>query len=223
MAIALEIVSSVLREYQKDHGLRAMEEGRFPISNEEIPIRTQKLLPYIEARGYADRIHLNDTEFSGTHIVAQIQVANIQVQPYNMQVVANIYLAKELNLCWRRFAVCKEMFHCMIDRLDGQRVTSLDQLKELLFLLASDTTSLTGESPPLTSERLAELYALETLLPVEFRLLHHERYTAGQISALDIATMYRIPQNYVELAFQPLYLQLAQKLRGRLLTLDSHA
>lgn len=221
MAITLEIVSSILQHYKKGHGLRPMQVGHFPATVDEIAVRTAELLPYIEERGYVDKIHLHDSDFSGQHIIAQIQVLeNVLTQPYQHATVANIYLAKNLNLCWRRFAVCKEMYHCMIDRLAGQRVTNLAQLKELLFLLATDTTSLTGESAALNSERLAELYALETLFPVEFRLKHLDAYQEGSITSLDLASMYRVPQNYVELALQPHYLGVTQSLRGKLLALD---
>lgn len=221
MAITLEIVSNILQHYKKEHGLRPMQVGHFPATVDQIAVRTTNLLPYIEERGYVDKIYLHESEFSGPHIVAQIQVIEgVLSQPYQHETVAKIYLAQNLNLCWRRFAVCKEMYHCMIDRLAGQRVTNLAQLKELLFLLTADTTSLTGESATLTSERLAELYALETLFPVEFRLTHLNDYQKGRIASSDLASMYRVPHNYVDLALQPHYLQVTQRLRGKLLPLD---
>lgn len=218
MAITLEIVSGILQHYQNQFGLYPVTGKNPPVHEADIAVRASNLMPHILERGYVDEINIFNTEFRGQYIVAQVQVIqNVLVQPYNYQTVANIYLSDGQNLCWRRFAVCKEMFHCMIDPLESTRVTNLDQLKELLFLLTSDTTPLTGESQQLNSERLAELYALETLLPVEFRLHHLDDYRNGNLSAHDIACMYRVPEVYVELAFQEQYLRQARRLRGRLL------
>ncbi|WOI28723.1 hypothetical protein [Sulfitobacter dubius] len=219
MAVTLDIVSAILREYQNIHGLAPQKHGKLPTSHAEIPVRTSKLKPLIEVRGYADRIHLFEAEYDGMHIVAQIQVMGVLGQPYNTSGVANIYLAQNLNLCWQRFATCKEMFHCMIDRLDAQRVTSLKQLKELLSLLAEDTTALTGEAAAFTSERVAELYALETLFPVEFRMVHLDDFLSGSLTASDIAGMYRIPEVYVHLAFEKRYLDTVTRLRGKLISI----
>lgn len=221
MAITLDVVNSILKTYKQDHQLKPMDIGHFPVNLEQIPIRTQHLRPYIEERGAVDEILIHDIEHVSNNVIAQVQVIdNVLSQLYHSKTVANIYLSKGLNLCWRRFATCKEMYHCMLYEESTQRVTTLNQLKELLYLLANDTTPLTGASAQFSSEKIAELYALETLFPVEFRKCHQADYTSGALAASDLATMYRIPQAYVVLAFEPRYLRSMEQLRGELLHLD---
>ena len=114
----------------------------------------------------------------------------------------------------------------MIDRSQGAMVTTLDDLKKLFEMLVTDTSALTGEFGPLTSEQKAEFMALETLYPVEFRqdlidgsdkdaldiAKNHERY-------MSVANDFKIPFEYAVLACQPSYVRSVTQLRGRLLNL----
>ncbi|MBM3604371.1 MAG: hypothetical protein FJX25_06330 [Alphaproteobacteria bacterium] len=219
MSVSLEIVGSILSDYKRDHGLRPAAPGHIP-ANDEIPIKTRLLHPYVEQRGIVDQINIFEVDVIGHHIIAQVQTYFGAIGAYSNGDIANIYYAQNQNLCWRRFAVCKEMYHCMIDRLPNSRVNTLASLSSLLSHLAVDTTSVTGGFPPFTSEKAAELYSLETLFPLEFRLRHEADYRSGQVSDTDLATMYRIPLQYVQIGFDPNYMQAIRMLRGRLLQLD---
>ena len=115
----------------------------------------------------------------------------------------------------------------MIDRTEGVMVSTLEDLLQLFEMLVNDTTAITGEFGPLSSEQRAELMALETLFPVEFRqnLIGGSDADAQDIDSnhdfyMSIAENYKIPFDYAALACQPKYVQLCTQLRGRLLDLS---
>lgn len=209
----LENVGNILRDYHKDHGVNTTS-SEFP------PIRTCLLHPYIEARGVVDKILLFEADIETEHIVAQVQKFRGEAGPYTgLLDYAHIYYAKNHNYCWRRFAVCKEMYHCMIDRTQEDRVATVNSLTKLLELLAADTTALTGDFSPLNREQEAEFLALETLFPIEFRKEYLENpASASEVS--ELATKFKIPLVYARIACQPTYNRAALSLRGRLENLN---
>jgi len=205
----LEIVSSILKDYNKE----------YPINrNDEFPIRTSLLHQFIEQRGVVDRIKIFETNVKTEIIVAEVQKFRGQQSVYSgILDVAHIYYAASYNICWRRFGVCKEMYHCMIDRSDADRVATIDTLKTLLELLATDTTAVSGDFAPLSREHQAELLALETLFPVEFRQKYLDNPIHEDADYIKIATEFRIPVEYAKIACQPNYVRMCTQRRGRLL------
>lgn len=204
----LENVGNILKDYHRDHGINS-EDG-YP------PVRTSLLHPYIEERGVVDKISIFEADIETAHIVAKVQKFQGETGPYSGTLdLAKIYYAKNHNYCWRRFGVCKEMFHCMIDRNLADRIATLDSLTKLLDLLAADTTALTGNFAPLNREQEAELIALETLFPVEFRLEYLEK-PASEDVIRGLSEKFRIPLVYARLACRPTYNQAVIGLRGRL-------
>lgn len=208
----LEIVGQILRSYHKEHGIDVSRGNDTGMP----PIRTSLLCPYIEERGVVDKIALFKVEIESKHIVAQVQKFQGQTSPYSgTQKLAKIFFAKNHNYCWRRFAVCKEMYHCMIDRKPEDRVSKTTNLTKLLELLAEDTTALTGKFAPLDSEQKAELFALETLFPMEFRLDYLES-SADEKTVQEMAESFKIPAVYARIACRSTYNQMTLQLRGRL-------
>lgn len=209
----LENVGNILQDYHSEHGIDLSTEGG-------PPVRTSLLHPYIEARGVVDKIAIFEANIETTHIVAQVQKFRGQTGPYSGVLdLAKIYYAKNHNYCWRRFAVCKEMFHCMIDRNMADRIATVETLTTLLELLAEDTTALTGDFAPLNREQEAELLALETLFPVEFRL-DYLKIPANEEVIETLSKQFRIPIKYARLACRPTYNQAVIGLRGRLETFE---
>lgn len=205
----LENVGNILKDYHTEHGIDMSDDGG-------PPVRTSLLHPYIESRGVVDKIAIFEANIETTHIVAQVQKYQGQTTPYSGTLdLAHIYYAKNHNYCWRRFGVCKEMYHCMIDRTMADRVATLASLTALLELLAADTTALTGNFAPLNREQEAELLALETLFPMEFRLDYLET-PAPEEKVLSLSEKFRIPLVYARLACRPTYNQAVIGLRGRL-------
>ena len=207
----LQAVSSILRQYNEEHSID---------SAAEFPIRTKLLHPYIEERGVVDQINIFEADIQSEKIVALIQKYKGQSSPYSgMLDLANIYYAKNFNVCWRRFGVCKEMYHCMIDRSDADRTASIESLQTLLELLATDTTAITGEFPPFEREQEAEFLAVETLFPVEYRQPYIKTPPSTHEEYISLANKFRIPVRYVFFACQPSYVRNVTQLRGRLLDL----
>lgn len=205
----LESVSSILKSYNDAHGINV---------DDEFPIRTKLLHPYIEERGVVDRIRIFEADINSKNIVALVQKYKGESGPYSgILDFAHIYYAQSFNSCWRRFGVCKEMFHCMIDRSDADRVANMSSLQTLLELLAADTTALTGGFSPFEREQEAELLALETLFPVEFRQKYLENPVEDPGEYEEIADQFRIPLEYAVFACQPSYVKTVIQLRGRLL------
>lgn len=205
----LEVVSSILRQYKAEHGLR------------QVPIKTAFLKPYVEERGHVDRIELEEVDFEAKNIVARVIKYRGAPEVYAGQLdLAKIQFARNQNTCWRRFGVCKELFHCMIDQQMSDRVSTIENLRTLTEQLVADTTVITGAFPPIDKEQQAEFLALETLLPVEHRLVLETRLRTGDLTVFAIADRFKIPEFYVRLAFQQSYLAAARALRGKLINLD---
>jgi hypothetical protein len=198
----LEYVSNILKNYHKETPLQQ------DLSKVDAPIRTSRLKSMIEERGATDKIHLYETDHESNAILAMIQMERGQIGGYSGdKEIAHIYFQKRLNLCWRRFVVCKEMYHCMLDRTEDERTSSVNELGRLIELLGHDTTSVSGTFKPYETERAAEHMALETLFPVEYRLKLVDDYRSGKISEDRIAAIFSIPKFYVPYSFQPTYLR----------------
>jgi Zn-dependent peptidase ImmA (M78 family) len=204
----LEVVSGILRDYQSAHGLR------------NVPIKTSLLVPFVEQRGHVDKIYLEKVEVEARNVLARVVKYRGATSTYSGQLDhALIQFPSNQNLCWTRFAVCKEMFHCMIDQQENDRVAKLGDLKKLTELLVADYTTVTGAFAPHEKEQQAELFALETLLPVEHRLALKPKVTDGVLSYLQIAERFKVPEFYTRFSFQPSYLGAMQALRGKLIEL----
>lgn len=198
----LKYVNSILQKYNAETPLPQ----DFP--NVDAPIKTSRLKPMIEERGATDKIHLYETDHNSKTILAMIQMDRGVTGGYSGELdIAHIYFQKRLNLCWRRFVVCKEMYHCMLDRTKDERTSTLIELGRLIELLGHDTTSVSGTFKPFETERAAEHMALETLFPVEYRLKLVDDYSSHKISAFDVANMFGIPEFYIPYSFQPSYMR----------------
>lgn len=80
---------------------------------------------------------------------------------------AVIYVNRDLNFCWRRFIVAKELNHLLMNRTKPSlREEDLDTIKELLSNLLTPTEA--PSTYPETSEYMAYLGAIELLLPKQF-------------------------------------------------------
>lgn len=106
---------------------------------------------------------------------------------------ATIIYSAELNTCWRRFVIAKELAHLIFD--DSRTFTK--NPVELIGTLLSGIDPASGANAALTSEKLAAIMAVELLLP------HVERARVVQMksqgdSPLRIGSTYRVPAKVVE-------------------------
>ena len=133
----------------------------------------------------------------GTVQILQVDIPFDQTAVYSMVVMKgsnpDIVLARDLNHCWVRYTVCKEIFHLLID---GEQYRNLD--------IAAHTEAVTiayplNEAKPdmaVAAEFLSEIAAMEFLFPYAKR--EHLLTLAGQPNFLAIAQQYRIPQLLID-------------------------
>lgn len=159
---------SILKQYHEKHNLT------------HVPVLVDHLRPMIEERGFADRIVWEAYDFPASNIAAQVSFYQAALGLYGGEGdYARIQFSSSLNFCWQRFAVCKEMFHCILDADAANRVTGMDNLMKLSELLVSEATATLESFAPHDTEQIAEILALETLFPLELRCQHKESYAAG--------------------------------------------
>ena len=104
-----------------------------------------------------------------------------------------IALQPDLNPCWHRFVLCKELFHVLIDAdeyRDMDIYGHLEDVKASFPVLESAPRSTTA------AEVMAEIAALEFLFPYTER--ERALSAADSPDYLEIAKKYRIPQILVE-------------------------
>jgi hypothetical protein len=198
-----DLLLSVLTEYNRHHDLT------------QVPIKIDHLRPMMEARGFADQIIWEKYRFAVRAIAAQIAFFKQDMGVYRgMGDYARIQYSSDLNFCWERFVICKEMYHCIIDTNLKNRVTNMTDLLKLAEYLVDDTVSNLEPFSPHGTEQQAEILALETLFPLELRLHHQADYTANKITDHQLALRYRIPEYYARLAMYPNYTRIVQGIRG---------
>jgi hypothetical protein len=198
-----DLLLSVLSEYHRNHDLT------------QVPVKVDHLRPMMEARGFADQIIWEKYRFGVRAIAAQIAFFKQDMGVYRgMGDYARIQYSSDLNFCWERFVLCKEMYHCIIDTQPKNRVSNLPDLLKLAEYLVDDTVSALEPFSPHGTEQDAEILAVETLFPLELRLHHQADYTANKITDHQLALRYRIPERYARLAMYPNYNRVIQGIRG---------
>ena len=105
----------------------------------------------------------------------------------------DIVIAKGLNHCWKRFAICKEIFHAFLDE-DKFRNLDMDAHTEAVSIqFPSDDAEAVIS---VAAEQLGTIAAMEFLFPYAQRSSTHK--TPNNLNYPDIAQKYRIPQIHVE-------------------------
>jgi Zn-dependent peptidase ImmA (M78 family) len=110
----------------------------------------------------------------------------------------------------KRFTATKEMCHALADEESEYSVEGVETIKQLAS--AQALTFDDEESDALTSERLAEILAIELLYPIELR--HGDRrevYTDKSISLAELAEKRGIPAFWVAAALHEPYLDICQR------------
>jgi len=118
-----------------------------------------------------------------------------------------IYVRNDLNFCWRRFVVAKELSHLLMNCYlgDSVREARLEETERLFDML------LEGAPPdennlPFISEYAALIGAVEMLIP--------KRYVEGGLlensDILSIAEQLKVPRKWVEMRSHPEFLAIIQ-------------
>lgn len=106
---------------------------------------------------------------------------------------SDIVLAKGLNHCWKRYSICKEIFHILIDQEQYRNLDIFAHTEMVSVGVALDDSNV---QPGVAAEYLAEFAAMEFLFPYANREAIIK--SIKEPDYLAIATQYRIPQLLVD-------------------------
>ncbi|MDD9892994.1 MAG: hypothetical protein OXT49_05735 [Gammaproteobacteria bacterium] len=123
--------------------------------------------------------------------------------------------------CEQRFAVIKEACHTLLN-VENDFV---DQLSSHVarVVTAGSSVVLNDLSPLLQDEYLGEVAAMELLLPFDKRDGYREQLERGDVTALDIAHRYKVPEKKViEILSDEIHIGLAQFREQWMNELDNH-
>lgn len=118
-----------------------------------------------------------------------------------------IQIARDLNECWRRFVVAKEVMHYFDTNLE--RVSSTQEFEDLVEQFAAQEGN---PSAAFLSEVKAFWMALALFCPENLRQDYERQLEAGTLSDAQIAQFLRIPLNYVPHLFRPNFKSIVQRL-----------
>lgn len=104
-----------------------------------------------------------------------------------------------LNTCWRRYVVCKELFHIIIDLPEYRNMDIEQHVQELTVAFPDDDSS---PEKAAVAEFIAEIAAMEFLFPYQRRQQELER-AKGVPDYLAIARKYRVPVLFVDRYLSP--------------------
>lgn len=107
--------------------------------------------------------------------------------------VYTICYAGWLNYCWKRFTVCKELFHVILDR---EEYRNMDLEAHIMEVTVAFPDHDSDPSPSVRSELLAEIAAMEFMFPYAARVQELNGPHKG--NSLAIAEKYKVPQVHVE-------------------------
>lgn len=191
-------VDALLRKYHKEHDITRVE------------ISVDKLRPFFEEMGYVDKILWEKFDFNSRIILAQIKTYEAQMGAYkDIGTYARIQISSGQNYCWKRFILCKEMYHCILDEEQENRITDTSSLLKLTDYFTNSfldrIADENGTFKPFVTEEDAEVMALETLFPMELRRSFCDDLDDGKITAYQLALRFRIPEVYVQTAMVDSY------------------
>ncbi len=109
----------------------------------------------------------------------------------------DICYVEDLNFCWKRFVICKEVFHVILEKEDYKNMNLFEHIEQVTIVFPDN------ESHPSNSvacEWLAEIAAMEFMIPYDTRKKQIERY-GENINYRDIAERFKVPLVLVEKYF----------------------
>jgi Zn-dependent peptidase ImmA (M78 family) len=118
---------------------------------------------------------------------------------------AEVLYSASMNTCWKRFVICKEMSHLLIDT-ESKHFTYNPM--ELVQQLITGAPSLTLDDR-LASEHLAVISAIEILLPFQLRGRLKEMLSSGN-NDRHIAQEFRVPENVVTYLVRSKYWEVSE-------------
>jgi len=167
------------------------------------PVELPKcLVPAVAQRvtGEKYRIELSPRSWDSRHLFGML---------LRYDTHAKIIYSQSMNTCWRRFVVCKELAHLLIDT-DAEHFTN--NPVSLVQELINDVPVMRTDHD-INSERLAMIAAVEMLLPWCLRGQLTGMAEEG-LSDLQIAQEFRVPEKIVNLMLRSDYGNFSKESNG---------
>lgn len=180
----------------------------------DVPIEVERIKRLVCGYSQVDAIDVIKFKFDTKYLIAQVQfMRHAAGALYNgTDLRAQIYFSSSLNDCWRRFVVCKEIMHCILDDSDARRVGTIEDLIKLSESLVNRTLAAMEKSETMLTEVFAEVMAIELMFPLELREAWAEDYRSGALTDMQIALRLKIPEQIVRSAMAPSYLVLSSSM-----------
>lgn len=100
-----------------------------------------------------------------------------------------------LNYCWKRFVICKELFHAVLETQGHHNLNIEAHVEEVTLSFPVDDLE---PSEAVKSEFLTEITAMQFLFPYCERIKELDGLAAGNFNFRAIAEKYKVPQILVE-------------------------
>jgi hypothetical protein len=140
--------------------------------------------------------------------VTRSEYRGLLVRGGKEQHVTKIFVCKELNFCWRRFVMCKEAMHLLVDETDRFATTMQDQTEEAFDLYWPKKSD-----ADLSSEVFAAVVAFELLYPFGAR----GRVASPPLPLRDQAEKFKIPERYLDSYYKFPYGKLSEGINDGLI------
>lgn len=115
---------------------------------------------------------------------------------------------KNLNNCWKRFVLCKELFHVLLDNPEYANIELINHIEHC----TSEAPDLGPTPASAQIEFFAEYSAMEFLFPFEERLKIKE--ASSDLDFAKIAETYKVPRIYVERYLTDSMINVAKIIKG---------
>lgn len=170
--------------------------------SQDIPISRSQLYPKIKKLCGIEKLVIRKTGMCVDNVLGFFvrPGTEIAAMPNWVPGVATVVVSRDLNYCWERFVVIKELMHLFDSELD-----KLGAAEEFESLIAEMIGPLPERSVAMESEIVAFWRAIGIVCPEAKRQEFHRQRDAGRTSNLDIATALRMPELYVSALFEPNY------------------
>jgi hypothetical protein len=183
---------------------------------EEVPLDVEILRDIIRDRAGLKTLHWEAVGVNTENLYGYVKFyypVPAHIRTIEEPTTAIIRIKESLNYCWKRFVLCKEMCHCLIDLSNEDRVFQEAEFMKLLEGLSSGIIIPFGNGP-IATESLAEIMALELLYPLELRKSHLSMVRSSEVSPYALALRYRLPQEYAEFGMHETYLEFSSRWLG---------
>lgn len=176
------------------------------------PIKIEDISLWLIDRGYQDEIQFFPTKMNEDILRGQLIQFVIRPELYgNPRRLTYIQYSDSLNVCWKRFVIAKELTHIIDPQLAS--TNNFQQLVRLAEELADNIPVEEGSvTPGYKYEKLSIYRALALLVPEDAVNKLRAKYIAGELSSLEIAKRFKIPEKYVATVMSERYAVLYNQL-----------